>query len=368
MPSQSKIPQLRIEVTGRCGKACLYCRAGGEGTTVPTEGELSAKDFSDIVGLLANHGVRQVKLTGGDPMLREDIVDIVHRLKGIAGIDTVDLVTRHPRAGKLALALKQAGLDLLNFSIDSLNHETWKRIVRVTEHSLEELIDAVYMAAETGIPIRLNTVVLRDINAHEIPDLIEFASKIKAELKLLEVIRDIPAFPNTDPLVGAKQYVRLDRFAEELETKAKSIEVVTQSGGLGHPMRRLYMPNKAIITIKSIMAGAWHSSIVCLRCSNFPCDDAIMALRLTPLGELQLCLLRPDLNVNIWGMIHEGSSPKEIDRAIQRVLSIYRRAQFFSGDELERIRAARLELRQRLLKPTPDSLLPARVIKGIAHA
>src|SRR5581483_4680164 len=117
----TRLPQCRYEVNYRCGKECGYCRPGGEGPIERPDDLLSITEARELVTALARHGITDIKLTGGDPALRRDIVELVRAIKSVPGIESVHMVTRHERAGVLAGELVAAGLDLLNFSIDSLD-------------------------------------------------------------------------------------------------------------------------------------------------------------------------------------------------------------------------------------------------------
>lgn len=341
--SNSQIPQVRIEVNFKCGKACFYCRPTGEGVSIDEikqiatrpVAEMTTDEIVEVVTALVKHGVTDFKLTGGDPMLRPDIVNVVKRLKAISGVASLHLVTRHHRAGKLAPLLKDAGLDLLNFSLDSLNAATWTKITRVKGH--ESLIEAIRAAVRTGIRIKLNTVILKGVNDQEIEPLTEFAGEIGAELKLLDLINDIGVFPGFDQNFADNYYADLVPVTHWLAGKAKKVEVVTQAGGLGHPMPRFQMLNGATVTVKSAKFGAYYGSI-CKSCAFYPCWDALMALRVTPNGMLQYCLLRSDNLVDLLGILH-GPSPSDADAIVERVLNVYRTAVPFKGSEIQRMRS-----------------------------
>ena len=339
---RTQIPQVRIELNSKCGKACFYCRPSGEGVPIsklkkatqrPMH-EMSIDELIWVAELLARHGICDYKLTGGEPMLCADIVEVVRRLRRVPGVRSLHLVTRHDRAGDLAQDLRDAGLDLLNFSLDSLDAGIWSRITRVDGH--ERLIQAVRTAARTDIPIKLSTVVLKGVNEHEIPSLVEFAGEVHAELKLLDLINDIGAFPGFGRDFIDTNYVDLLPVADQLAKSAVTREVVTQPGGLGHPMLRFQMPNGATVTIKSGRLGAYYGHI-CAVCPLFPCWDALMALRVTPTGLLQYCLLRDDNLVDLLGL-REQPSDGRADEVVEEVIRVYRAAIPFTADALVRMR------------------------------
>lgn len=337
----TKLPQVRVEVTGPCAKDCLYCRPGGEGHTISTRGELSPEQLARLSEVLVRHGLTDFKLTGGDPMLRTDIVEIVTRLKALPGIERVDMVTRDIRAGVLAESLRLAGLDLLNFSIDSLDPDQWMRIVRHSRHDLAALLVALNQAVATGIKVRINTVLLRDINEHEIDDLLALTGSLRIEIKFLEMIRDIPSFPGIDADMIAAMHMPLDSLILKLRSSCVREEVMYQPGGLGHPNLRFTLPNGAVALVKSFHSGAWYSSVHCSNCDKFPCDDAVMALRVTPTGALQFCLARYDLNVDLWSMMNDGTPTSEIDRVVDQFLKAYQESHFLNWEQLMERKVAR---------------------------
>lgn len=334
----TKFPQLRICVTVPCGKRCAYCRPGGEGFPSPRSAEMSLDEILYYTSLVVEAGVTDVKLTGGEPVFRDDIVEIVAGIKRLPGVRSVHMVTRHERAGALAADLRDAGLDVLNFSVDSLRAHTWSRITGVEGH--ERLIGAVEEAARTGITIKLNTVVLNGVNSDEIWDLIEFAGRIKASLKLLDLIDDIPGFPPSITPEGFSESAMFDleTIVPQLQAEAAEAELDRQPGGLGHPMPRFQMPNGAEVIVKSANAGAWYGS-VCEGCPFFPCHDALMALRLTADGKLQYCLLRDDNLIDIRALVEGGASGEALDRTIRGALEVYGDAEFYSGQEVARLRS-----------------------------
>jgi GTP 3',8-cyclase len=335
----TKIPQLRISVTVPCGKKCVYCRPGGEGFEAPKSAELTPAQFARLTAMFVRSGVQDIKLTGGDPMLRKDIVDIVRRIKEIDGVRSLHLVTRHHRAGELAPQLKDAGLDVLNFSIDSLDAHTWSAITGVKGH--QRLIDSVYRAAESGITIKLNTVIMAGVNSDEIPALAEFAGHFNASLKLLDLIDDLPGFPTT---VVPDGYARdrafnLDSSIPLFAAQAVDSDIDFQPGGLGHPMPRFNLPNGATVLIKSSNEGAWYGEI-CTECPLFPCHDALMAVRLTADGKLQYCLLREDNLIDLRSMVDRGDAARA-EAAVRDAVEMYGQAKFFDRHELADLRAHR---------------------------
>ncbi|HEY7483627.1 MAG TPA: radical SAM protein [Streptosporangiaceae bacterium] len=348
----TKIPQLRISLTVPCGKKCVYCRPGGEGFDAPRESEMTVHHVVELSRIFVRNGVTDIKLTGGDPMLRPDIVEIVRELRAIDGVRSIHMVTRHHRAGSLAGALKNAGLDVLNFSVDSLDPHTWSAITGVKGHHL--LIEAVRQAAATGITVKLNAVILSGVNSDEIPALVDFAGEFGAELKLLDLIDDVPGFSQTvtPPGFSRDRSFNLDTVLDRFRDEASYADLDTQPGGLGHPMPRFGMPSGATVLVKTANEGAWYGGI-CEGCRFFPCHDALMAVRLTAAGELQHCLLRDDNLVDVRSMIDAGRAD-DAELAIRSALDVYASARFFDRRELADLRKRRTIIPLALsVKPSP---------------
>lgn len=318
MKDYVRIPHMRICVTDVCSRKCLYCRPGGE--TFPVNQQLlKPEQFEQLAVIMARNGITQLKVTGGEPMLRRDIVDIVRRLTQIQGIDSCELVTRSSRAGILASQLKDAGISCLNFSIDSLNEEKYHRING--NAYLPPLLEAIGRAYKAEIPLKFNMVVMKGVNDNEIYDLIEFAGKYGAVLKLLDLMDLLDDRPNDVSL-----YYPLNSVVERLNAMSVSAGVLLPLG-TGTPMPQFTMANGATVLVKDARVGTWYGD-VCNNCKNYPCHDAIMALRLTPRGLLQRCLLREDNLVDLWSMVEQGKSDFEIDSAVSEVLMTYANAYY----------------------------------------
>lgn len=159
-----RIEYLRLSLTERCTLKCTYCRAG-EGLC-PKESELTAEEFLRIVRTMEPLGIRKVRLTGGEPMLRRDLHEIIAGIRDIDGIEEITMTTNAQHLPGRCAALKQAGLDRLNISLDSLKPERYKSITG--GGSLKRVLTGIDEALSAGFaPIKLNAVLLRGINDDE---------------------------------------------------------------------------------------------------------------------------------------------------------------------------------------------------------
>jgi len=313
-----KTPHLRICVTERCPFSCFFCRPGGEACRVLNKKEMTLRQIYQLVKILADRGVTHLKITGGEPLLRKDIPKMVSVLKSLKEITNIQLVTRSPKAGNMAEQLRDSGLDSITFSLDSLAPFTFYRISQNSR--LDLLLKAIKKIHKAGLNLQFNMVVMRGVNEHEINKMIEFAGRYRAVLKLLDLM-NMPG----EPKFLDYHYMPLDQITTDLKEKAVSYSVEIPPGGVGTPMPKFLMPNGATVLIKDARVGTWYGD-VCKECKNFPCQDAIMALRLTADGCLQRCLLRQDNLVDLLSMVENFESEDKIKQAIVSVLDTFRKA------------------------------------------
>ena len=313
-----KTPHLRICITERCPLTCFYCRPGGEACRVLNKKEMTLRQIYQLVKILAEQGITHLKLTGGEPLLRNDVLKMISAFKSISGITDIQLVTRSHRLGNIAGRLRDLGLDSITFSLDTLDPFTFFRITQ--NGRLDLLLKAIIKVYRVGLSLKFNMVVMRGINDHEIPRMIEFAGRYGAALKLLDLMN-----MSGDPKFLDYYYMPLDCIVSELRERANGFSIDTQAGGLGTPMPKFLMPNGATVLVKDARTGTWYGD-VCKECKNFPCQDAIMALRLTADGCLQRCLLRQDNLVDLFSMVENFESEDKIKQAINSVLDTFRKA------------------------------------------
>jgi cyclic pyranopterin phosphate synthase len=172
---------LRIAVTQRCNQNCIYCHKEGQ---IPSSREMSLEQVQRILKTAAGVGARKVKITGGEPLVREDIVDVV--ASSAEYFDEVSLTTNGVGLDDLATPLREAGLARINISLDTLDPQTYKQITG--QDHLPRLLRGVDAAAEAGFQsMKINTVVLNGLNNNELEDLISYSSEKKALFQLIEL-------------------------------------------------------------------------------------------------------------------------------------------------------------------------------------
>jgi GTP 3',8-cyclase len=333
------LPQFRVTVNSRCGRNCFFCRPSGEGVPTPPNVDLPVDDLVQVAGVVRDFGIDSVKLTGGDPALYPALEPAVNDLRGVAGFKEVEVISRHPAIGRRAVRLAEAGVTQFNISLDTLDPRLHYDITGQNDHVA--VLDALRSVIATGVPVKVNMVVMSGVNDAEVGAL---AAWCEAEgvhtLKLLDVIKDLDAGAESLAKKLARQrgkvvsdlYVPLGAVTSQVSMAAARVTIRTQ-GGLGHPMTVLTMASGFEIVLKDSSAGAWYGDI-CEGCPLFPCHDALMALRLTADLRLQFCLLRDDIVVDLTPALRSAGDLRSI---IGRALDTYAGAKFRQGMPLAEV-------------------------------
>ncbi|HZM62845.1 MAG TPA: radical SAM protein, partial [Vicinamibacterales bacterium] len=164
---------LRLSVTDRCNLRCSYCMPEQDYVWLPREDILHFEEIERLVDIFTSLGVDKVRLTGGEPLLRRGLPDLVERLARRAAIRDLAMTTNGVLLAAHARALHDAGLHRLTISLDTLDPERFRNLTRFDE--LDRVLDGIAVAAPLFPGLKLDTVVIRGINEHELVPLIEFA-------------------------------------------------------------------------------------------------------------------------------------------------------------------------------------------------
>jgi len=169
-PFGRQITYLRVSVTDRCNLRCVYCMPPQGVDWKPHEKIMQYEEISRIVRVAAAEGIREVRVTGGEPLVRKDLPDLIKMLAGIPGIEDLSLTTNGIFLDTYAKTLAEAGLKRVNISLDTLRPDLFKRLTR--GGNLSWVMNGLQAAEAAGLePIKLNTVILKNINSDEIESL-----------------------------------------------------------------------------------------------------------------------------------------------------------------------------------------------------
>jgi GTP 3',8-cyclase len=176
---------LRVSVTDRCNLRCLYCMPEPDYAWLPKETILSFEEIGSIVDAFTALGVDRVRITGGEPLLRRDLTSLVRSLAGRAAVRDLALTTNGVLLAAQAQALRQAGLHRITVSLDTLDRRRFLDLTRFD--SLDAVLAGIDAAARAGFDsLKIDTVVMRGVNEHELTALIDYGRSVSAEVRFIE--------------------------------------------------------------------------------------------------------------------------------------------------------------------------------------
>lgn len=179
-----KIDYLRISVTDRCNLRCIYCMPEEGVELMPREEILSLEEIVDVVKKAVIKGITKVRLTGGEPLVRKDIVALVRRIAELKGVDDLSMTTNGILLSKYADKLKEAGLLRVNISLDTLSPSRYAEITR--GGNIEKVFQGIEAAKKAGlIPIKINCVVFKSSDKKEAQDVADFCIKNGLQIRFI---------------------------------------------------------------------------------------------------------------------------------------------------------------------------------------
>ena len=286
---------LRIAITQQCNLECFYCHREGQ---FLSSTDMKPEEMATIASISTEFGVRKLKITGGEPLLRSDLDEIILRLDQIPRIEEISIVTN----GRLltpekASELRKNGLARVNISLPSTREEVYKR---VTGASLGTATNGIESAIQAGLnPVKINTVVMRGINDSEIDQLIGYAESLGAILQLIELE---PV--NSDGYSYANYHFPLNDIEEKIAAKAKRVET------------RRYMQARRVYTLENAkveIVRPIENTAFCMNCTR---------LRLTSDGMLKPCLMRNDNLVDILTPLRRHSGHNELHAIFSKAIEL----------------------------------------------
>lgn len=269
------VTYLRISLTDRCNLRCVYCMPKEGLQWQPRADQLSVDEIVRVVETAAQGGVRRVRLTGGEPLVHPHVVEIVRRIASIQNIEEVSLTTNAMLLERLAHPLADAGLKRVNISLDSLDADKFKRITRGGD--LTRVWKGIAAAERAHLaPIKLNTVIVRGLNADELPALAQLTMENDWHARFIEVmpIGNAQDWGEGFP-APSERYVSVREMRSQLST----FNLQPETTPVGNGPARTYRIPGALGTIGFISPLGEH---FCQNCNR---------LRLTSDGRLRSCLV-----------------------------------------------------------------------------
>ena len=300
-PFGRHIDYLRVSVTDRCNERCLYCMPHGYQGWTQRAGNLTVDELVRITAAATDLGFRKFRLTGGEPLVRADIVDIARRIWDLPGVQALGISTNGLRLKRFALPLKQAGVRSVNISLDTLDPAAYRRL---TGGNLAAALDGIQAAAAAGFEcVKLNCVLLRGINDEQIIPLVEFGAARGMPVRFIELMPIAPG--------GPLDHRHFFPVAEAMARLAAQ-DVLEPAAGkpVGHGPARYFRLRHS---------GALVGFIGSITCADF-CESC-NKLRLTADGKLRPCLGRHG-EIDLLPALRSGAIPSSgLADAIRQAVS-----------------------------------------------
>jgi cyclic pyranopterin phosphate synthase len=281
---------LRISITQRCNLRCDYCHKEGEEIAACSKGtaeEMTVEEIVRIARIAVSLGIARIKLTGGEPLMRKDLCEIVKGIAATPSLKDLSLTTNGALLGFQAQELHACGLRRVNISLPTLNAETYNKL---TDGRIENALEGVKAAVAAGLyPVKLNMVILNGVNVDAVPKMMDFARQTGTILQLIELD---PV--NVDDAYFSAYHKFLNGHEEMLRQKAVKIET------------RRFMHNRHIYYLPDVTVEVVHpteNSEFCQHCTR---------LRVTSDGKLKTCLMRNDNLIDALTPMRGGASDEEL--------------------------------------------------------
>ena len=295
------IRDLRVSLTDRCNFRCFYCLPHGEPPIAPKEQMLSYEEIEYACDVFVELGIQKIRLTGGEPMMRRDIEQIIYKLAQLKdrGLEDLALTTNGYFLPHRAESLKQAGLDRITISLDSLKRDVFKQMTGVDV--LERVLEGIQAAKEAGLePIKINAVIVRGHNEDEVADFAAFAREHDVKMRFIEFM----------PLDSGHDWSRADvvsgrEIRERIEERFPLVPVDEVRGSNTSSRFRFADGAPGEVGIIAPVTEAF-----CGACSR---------IRLTSDGQIRTCLFST-VEYSLRDVMRDGASRQEIIDFIEGVV------------------------------------------------
>jgi GTP 3',8-cyclase len=285
---------LRISITNRCNVKCFYCHHDG---IVPKDYEMTSNEIERIVDVAKEIGIEKIRLSGGEPLIRDDIIEIVTKISSI-GFRDISLTTNGVLLGEKAEDLYNAGLTRVNVSFDTLNPETYHFITK--RDYMDRAKEGIKKAVAAGLnPVKVNMVVMKGINDSEIWDMFKFCNDSGAILQLIELLK-------TENGQESEFFDQYHYDMGELEDELGKISNRVKTRKFMQDRKKYFIKGGEIEIVRPM-----DNTQFCKNCSR---------LRITPDGRIKPCLLRNDNLVDLIKPIRNGFSNDELKNVFLKAI------------------------------------------------
>jgi len=260
--------KLRISITDRCNMRCVYCMPTNNNEWFEQNDILTYDEIVRLARILARLGIERIRITGGEPLVRPKLEDLIRKLSNLDGIKSISMTTNGLFLRDKVMQLRDAGLKSINVSLDTFKEDRFKAITGV--QGLDNVVSAMYAAEHAGLEVKVNTVIIRGWNDDEIVDFAKFARSTGYTIRFIEFM-PLDGTGIWEPNLVVSKRETIQRIHEDLKE-----------------LKPLYNKNSEPATLYSFVDGkgtlGFIPSITEPFCEN--CDR----MRITPVGRLLTCL------------------------------------------------------------------------------
>ena len=279
---------LRLAITRKCNLRCSYCHGEGEVKRPESvETEMTGEEIVRIAEVAVGLGISRLKLTGGEPLTRSDVVELVKKISLIPRLSDLSMTTNGTLLAPLAKDLHESGLRRVNINLPTLNGDVYHKL---TEGNVTDALDGVKAAVEAGFcPVKVNMLVLKGVNDCAVPEMVKFARETGTILQLIE-LEPI----NVSVAYYSANHKPLDGYEDLLKQEAVEVET------------RQYMQNRRIYRLPDVkveIIRPTENTDFCRHCTR---------LRVTSDGKLKPCLMRNDNLVDVLTPLRDGANDEEL--------------------------------------------------------
>lgn len=284
---------LRISLTEKCNLRCQYCMPEEGVQLTPKSELLTTQEIITLARLFVKEGVDKIRLTGGEPLIRPDVVDIVAQLRKLEGLKTIAVTTNGINLGRQLPRLKEAGLDVLNISLDTLVPAKFEFIVR--RKGFHKVMEGIHKAIELGYnPVKVNCVVMRGLNEDELVDFVALTERLPLEVRFIEYM----------PFDGNKwNFKKMVSFQEMLDTIRQKWPELER------------LPEEASSTSKAFKVPGFLGEVGFITSMSEHFCGSCNRLRITADGNLKVCLFG-NSEVSLRDCLRSEASEEELVQVI----------------------------------------------------
>ncbi|HXK09338.1 MAG TPA: GTP 3',8-cyclase MoaA [Vicinamibacteria bacterium] len=297
-----EIDYLRLSVIDHCNLRCVYCMPLRGLSFVPSPELLTAAEIEAVARAAAGVGFRKFRLTGGEPTLRADLVEIVRRIAAVPGVEDVAMTTNGILLPRLARPLREAGLRRLNIHVDTLHPERLKKLMRFA--ALDEILAGIDAATEAGLlPIKVNCTVARDYNDGDVVDLARRALDEDWHVRFIELM---PLGGGETAHMALSQFVPSAETRRRIEAELGPLEPVPGHSPSDEARNFRFAKGKGVVGFISPVSEPY-----CGACNR---------MRLTADGKFHLCLLNDD-ELDVKQALRAGGGEAEVAAILLRAVT-----------------------------------------------